>query len=131
MLVLMALVTTATTAPILWAVWLRHHKRPEADANGFEFGENYLTLSLDREYLDTLGGDSGFNIEDMVGDPSVGRHPSASNFNKDVDNDPEQPKHDAPNYDSGAVDADDVESDPGAPGPITHRLNFSVGISSV
>ena len=48
-LVIMALVTTAMTSPLLWAVWLRHQKLPEPLAN-FVATENYLTAGLDPDY---------------------------------------------------------------------------------
>ena len=66
MLVLMAITTTALTAPILWIIWLRHHNLPAAQENPFIISENYLSLALDREYLDQLDDPPVVDIEDMV-----------------------------------------------------------------
>ena len=43
MLVLMALVTTAMTAPLLWAVWLRHEGKSQAPDTLEMPDENYLS----------------------------------------------------------------------------------------
>ena len=72
MFVLMAIVTTASTAPIVWAIWLRHHNLPTAQENPFVASENYLSLTLDREYLDHLEGPA-VDIEDMVTSASNGK----------------------------------------------------------
>ena len=50
MLVLMALITTAMTAPLLWAIWLRHEGKsqaPDGDPAALELpDENYLSHSV-------------------------------------------------------------------------------------
>ena len=59
MLVLMALITTAMTAPLLWAIWLRHEGKSQAPDTLEMPDENYLSHSVhDTAHHSTDGDDS-------------------------------------------------------------------------
>ncbi len=39
--------------------------------------ENYLTATLDKDFLDTLGSDPGYDLDDLIRDPRLGTPTSA------------------------------------------------------
>jgi hypothetical protein len=57
--VIMAIVTTATTAPVLWAIWLRHNKLHGEEA--FNYTQNYLTDTLDPDFSAASKIDPGYD----------------------------------------------------------------------
>ncbi len=75
MLVLMAIVTTAATAPFVWLIWLRHQKKQGGDVNGNDLvknlSENYLTATLDKDFLKATENDIGYDPEDLVGNDAL------------------------------------------------------------
>ena len=73
MLVLMAIVTTAATAPLIWLIWLRHHKKQGGNESGENLvvSENYLTATLDKDFLKATENDVGYDPEDLVGNDAL------------------------------------------------------------
>ena len=117
MLVLMALITTAMTAPLLWAIWLRHEGKSQAPDTLELPDENYLSHSVHDHTAHQRPDDENDSYETANFQPQL----SISDFQGAEDTAKGHSPHHAVTFDFGDLQANGASV---KPSPL-------VGVSSV